>query len=180
MGPDQKPGRFQPRLAQNRGARQPGWRGITRPAQADFRFCGSEESRIRAEGRRRSTGRHQPLRRRPQPAVKALRLDRRSRQNHRRRRTRAPGAGVNPLTFGHGGAAVRAECPLSGKRPTEKFDPTADLQPCRKSAVLPCCRKRTQNRRFNRDFCERQPVGIDPLLSSKIRPSKDCFGLPEL
>jgi hypothetical protein len=53
----------------------------------------------RFQGRRRSTGRHQPLRRRPQPAVKALRLDRRSRQNHRRRRTRAPGAGVNPLTL---------------------------------------------------------------------------------
>jgi transposase len=61
-------------------------------------------------GRRRSTGRHQPLRRRPQPAVKALRLDRRSRQNHRRRRARAPGAGVNPPTFGLGSAAVRAEC----------------------------------------------------------------------
>lgn len=23
-------------------------------------------------------------------------------------------------------------------------------------------------------------TGVDPLLSSKIRPSKDCFGLPEL
>src|SRR6202795_4121130 len=47
--------------------------------------------------RRRSPGRHQSLRRRPQPAAKALRLDRRSRQNHRRRQSWASSVGFNPL-----------------------------------------------------------------------------------
>jgi hypothetical protein len=60
---------------------------------------------------------------------KTLRLDRRSQQNHRRCRARAPGAKVNPLTFGHGSAAVSAECPLSVKQPTGKFDPLPTFLP---------------------------------------------------
>ena len=40
---------------------------------------------------------HQPLRRRDQPATQAVRLDRRSRPNHRRRAPRAPNVGFDPL-----------------------------------------------------------------------------------
>ncbi len=53
--------------------------------------------RSRPQGRCRSPGRHQPLRHRPQPAAQTLRLDRRPRQNHRRRYPRAPNVGFNPL-----------------------------------------------------------------------------------
>jgi len=42
-------------------------------------------------------------------------LDRRSQDNHRGRRTRAPGAEVNSANVGHGSVAVRAEVTL-GKR----------------------------------------------------------------
>ena len=46
---------------------------------------------------RRPSGRHQPLPCRAQRKPKALRLDRRSRQNYRRRQTRAPSVRVEPL-----------------------------------------------------------------------------------
>ena len=45
-------------------------------------------------------GRHQPLHRRPQPATQTLHLDRRPRQSHRRRHSRAPSDGFNPLVGG--------------------------------------------------------------------------------
>ena len=47
--------------------------------------------------RRRPPGRHQPLPRRAQPATQTLHLDRRSRQNHRRRQTWAPSVRFHPL-----------------------------------------------------------------------------------
>jgi transposase len=47
----------------------------------------------------RAAGRHQPLPRRDQRRPKALRLDRRPRPHHRRRQTRAPNVGFNPLGF---------------------------------------------------------------------------------
>ena len=46
---------------------------------------------------RRPAGRHQPLRRRAQPATQAVRLDRRSRRNHRHGQPRASNVGVDPL-----------------------------------------------------------------------------------
>ena len=46
--------------------------------------------------RRRPASRDQPLPRRAQSAIAALRLDRRSRQNHRRRQTRAPSVELIP------------------------------------------------------------------------------------
>ena len=48
---------------------------------------------------RRPAGRHQPLRRRTQCQAEALHLDRRSRQNHRRRQARAPSVRFDPLVF---------------------------------------------------------------------------------
>jgi len=39
------------------GPGRPGWRGITRPAQADFQSYGWAENRIRAEGRGDDPGR---------------------------------------------------------------------------------------------------------------------------
>ena len=47
---------------------------------------------------RRSPGRHQSLPRRDQRRTQALPLDRRSRQNHRRRQTRAPSVRFDPLS----------------------------------------------------------------------------------
>ena len=47
--------------------------------------------------RRRPASRDQPLPRRAQSAIKALHLDRRSRQNHRRRQARAPSVRFDPL-----------------------------------------------------------------------------------
>ena len=49
------------------------------------------------DSRRRPPGRHQPLRRRAQSSTQALHLDRRPRQNHRRRQTRAPSVRFHPL-----------------------------------------------------------------------------------
>jgi transposase len=46
---------------------------------------------------RRPSGCHQPVPRRTQPRLEALHMDRRSRQNHRRRQARAPSVGFNPL-----------------------------------------------------------------------------------
>src|SRR6202035_4797012 len=46
---------------------------------------------------RRSPSRDQPLPRRVQSTVQALRLDRRSKQNHRRCQTRAPSVRFDPL-----------------------------------------------------------------------------------
>ena len=57
--------------------------------------------------RRRPPGRHQPLPRRAQPATQALHLDRRPRQNHRRRQTWAPSVRFHPL--GDRRAAAPAE-----------------------------------------------------------------------
>ena len=51
----------------------------------------------RLQGRRRSGGCHQPLLRRPQPATKALCLDRRPRQNHRQLKPRPPSVGFTLL-----------------------------------------------------------------------------------
>jgi hypothetical protein len=76
----------------------------------------------RFQGRRRSTGRHQPLRRRPQcsqrPSSGPPISTKSSPPPHAGTRCWSQSANV-----GQGGAAVRAECPLSGKRPTGKFDP---------------------------------------------------------
>src|SRR4051812_12120778 len=47
--------------------------------------------------RRRPPGRHQPLPRRDQRRTEALHMDRRPRQNHRRRQTRAPSVRFHPL-----------------------------------------------------------------------------------
>ena len=47
--------------------------------------------------RRRSPSRHQSLPPRAQPTIKALHLDRRSRQNHRRRQKRAQSVRFDPL-----------------------------------------------------------------------------------
>ena len=47
--------------------------------------------------RRRPSSRHQPLPRRAQHPAQALHLDRRSRQNHRRRQTRASSVRFDPL-----------------------------------------------------------------------------------
>jgi transposase len=46
---------------------------------------------------RRSSGRHQPLPRRPQPSIQTLPMGRRSQQNHRRRQTRASNVRFDPL-----------------------------------------------------------------------------------
>ena len=56
----------------------------------------------------RPPGRHQPLARRDQRQPKALHLDRRSRQNHRRRQTRASSVRFDPL---------ENQCGLSRERP---------------------------------------------------------------
>ena len=57
----------------------------------------SETRRVHLD--RRASGRHQPLRRRDQPAAQAFRLDRRSRQNHRRGAPWASNVGFDPLAL---------------------------------------------------------------------------------
>ena len=52
--------------------------------------------------RRRPPGRHQPLPRRDQRRTEALHMDRRPRQNHRRRQTRAPSVRFHPLGASRG------------------------------------------------------------------------------
>ena len=49
----------------------------------------------------RPPGRHQPLPRRDQRRTEALHMDRRPRQNHRRRQTRAPSVNSHPLAYLH-------------------------------------------------------------------------------
>src|SRR5271155_5801883 len=57
---------------------------------------------------RRPASRNQPLPRRAQPPLKALHLDRRSRQNHRRRQARAPSVRFDPLALYESIADVEA------------------------------------------------------------------------
>ena len=62
----------------------------------------------------RPPGRHQPLPRRDQRQPKALHLDRRSRQNHRRRQTRASSVRFDPL-------AATASQAMNSPRPHDRF-----------------------------------------------------------
>src|SRR5271170_1542461 len=71
---------------------------------------------------RRPASRNQPLPRRAQPPLKALHLDRRSRQNHRRRQARAPSVRFDPLALLHAETELGEEAnTLDGDQWSEKL-----------------------------------------------------------
>jgi L-2-hydroxyglutarate oxidase LhgO len=94
------------------GGRQPGYAGIRpkieRPGGSSTDFLQRRRGLLRdphkaqaqarrLSVRRRPASRSQPLPRRAQSAIAALHLDRRSRQNHRRRQARAPSVRFDPI-----------------------------------------------------------------------------------